>query len=104
MFTHNAISNNILFCFSNNGLQHFTHLLFPCRRYVSVGVIDEHIIAAGGYDGNQHLHTCEIYDPVSNIWTIKSPMRSQRSSAGGCVLNGYFFVSGNLLYFRIILQ
>lgn len=65
---------------------------------MSVGVIGEHIIAAGGYDGNQHLNSCEIYDPVSNIWTLKATMKSQRSSAGGCVLNGYFYVSGKLIF------
>lgn len=67
---------------------------FDCRRYVSVGVIGCYIIAAGGYDGNQHLDSCEVFDPNTNIWTKKSPMKTQRSSAGGCVLNELFYISG----------
>ena len=76
----------ILFVIYNNN--------FDDRRYVSVGVIGDCIIAAGGYDGNQHLDSCEVFDPNTNIWTKKSPMKTQRSSAGGCVLNELFYISG----------
>lgn len=63
-----------------------------------MGVLNEHIVAAGGYDGGDHLSSCEVYDPVSNIWTIRSSMSNNRSSAGGCVLNGYFYVSGMFFF------
>lgn len=74
---------------------------FFIRRYVSVGVINEFLIVAGGYDGNEHVKSCETYDPVSNIWTLRSPMCYNRSSAGGCGLNGYFYVSGNFFETQI---
>ena len=61
-----------------------------------MGVVGEYIIAAGGYDGSTHLNSVEMYDPVTNVWSAKCPMRSQRSSAASGVLNGYFYISGKL--------
>ncbi len=67
------------------------------RRYVAVGVVGEYILAAGGYDGNTHLNSLESYDTVTNVWSLKMPMRGQRSNPSSAVLNDYFYVIGELL-------
>ncbi len=75
----------------------FFSTFISSRRYVAVGVVGEYILAAGGYDGNTHLNSLESYDPVTNVWSLKTPMRVHRSNPSSSVLNDYFYVIGKLL-------
>ena len=61
---------------------------------MAVGVVGEYIIAAGGYDGSTHLNSVELFDPVTNVWSLKCPMRGQRSNASSTVLNEHFYITG----------
>ena len=62
---------------------------FPCAV-----TIDENIYVMGGYDGNDTLRTCEIYNPPSNSWSSIEPMNVARSNAGAAFLNRKIFVVG----------
>lgn len=63
---------------------------------MAVGVVGEYIIAAGGYDGISHLSSVELYDPVTNVWSLKCSMRSHRSNCSSAVLHDFFYVIGML--------
>ena len=88
-FPHKALLSNPCCC-------SFANSFTLCRRYVAVGVVGEYIVAAGGYDGNSHLNSVELYDPVTNVWSVKCAMRSPRSNSSSSVLNNFFYVIGKL--------
>ena len=62
---------------------------FPCAV-----TINDCIYVMGGYDGNDTLRTCEVYNPASNDWTSIEPMTVARSNAGAAYLNRKIFVVG----------
>lgn len=68
------------------------------RCYVSVAVLDDHIYALGGYNGQERQNTVERYDPETNQWTMITPMNSQRSDAHACTLNNMIYITGGNNY------
>ena len=36
------------------------------------------LYAIGGHDGDEHLNTCEVFDPVTNRWKCIAPMKTLR--------------------------
>lgn len=53
--------------------------------------IDERVYAIGGYDNNadQYLSSIEVYDPSTDEWTLKSPMKVGRRSPGVVQYKGW---------------
>ena len=62
---------------------------FPCSV-----TIEESIYVMGGYDGNDTLRTCEIFNSSSNSWSSIEPMNVARSNAGATFMNRKIFVVG----------
>jgi len=46
--------------------------------YVSVCVCLGKLYAVGGHDGNEHLKSGEVFDPVTNKWQSIAPMSKLR--------------------------
>ena len=40
------------------------------RRYVRAVTCDKQIYAVGGFDGNSHLNTVEMYHPERDKWYV----------------------------------
>jgi N-acetylneuraminic acid mutarotase len=67
---------------------HYVH-----SQTAAVEVINNQIYVAGG-TGTPSQRQLEVYDPVSNTWTIKAPMSVPRNHTGGGVIDGKFYVVG----------
>lgn len=52
------------------------------------------IYILGGNDDAKTLNTCEVFNPVTNIWESLPSMRQARSAAAAAVLAGRIFVCG----------
>lgn len=37
------------------------------------------VYAVGGHDGNEHLGSMEVFDPLTNKWMMKASMNTKRS-------------------------
>ena len=59
----------------------------------AVGVIDNKIYVAGG-TGTPSQRELEVYNPVTNTWTIKAPMSVPRNHTAGGMIDGKFYVVG----------
>ena len=65
------------------------------RGASAAGVMDGHIVVAGGYDDNvQLLDSVVIYDPASNSWRAGAPIPTPRDHLAGSVVNGAFYLIG----------
>lgn len=36
------------------------------------------VYAVGGHDGNEHLGSMEVFDPLTNKWMMKASMNTKR--------------------------
>jgi N-acetylneuraminic acid mutarotase len=54
------------------------------------------IYAIGGSGGSAVVNNLEVYDPVANAWTAKSPMPTPRSYLAAAVYNGKIYAMGGL--------
>ena len=48
-----------------------------CR--LGVAALHGKIFAVGGYDGSSFLKSVEVFDPISNKWSMVAPMNVTRS-------------------------
>jgi len=65
------------------------------RCGVGVGVLNGHIYAICGHDGQSYLNSVERYDPIVNQWfTDVAPTSSCRTSVGVAVLDSYLYAVG----------
>jgi N-acetylneuraminic acid mutarotase len=67
------------------------------RHGVAVGVGDNEIYIAGGWDGGGDHGELEVYDPMTDGWTLKNPMPMPVRSPAGAVLDGIFYVTGGAI-------
>ena len=65
----------------------------------AVGVIDDKIYVAGG-TGTPSQRELEVYNPVTNRWTVKAPMSVPRNHTAGGVIDGKFYVAGGRVNFN----
>lgn len=66
------------------------------RCGVGVAVLNQHIYAIGGHDGQSYLNSVERYDPLTNQWnsTDVQPTSSCRTSVGVAVLDDTIYAVG----------
>lgn len=83
-YVYNANGNSWV----SRAFSHYVH-----GQTAAVGVIDDKIYVAGG-TGTPSQRELEVYDPVANTWTIKTPMSVGRNHCAGGVINGKFYVVG----------
>ena len=58
-------------------------------------VLDGDIYVIGGMDASgASVDTIEIYDPITNMWTVGPDMQTRRDNAGTAVINGNLYVFG----------
>lgn len=41
-------------------------------------VLTGKVYAVGGHDGNEHLGSMEMFDPLTNKWMMKASMNTKR--------------------------
>ncbi|KAJ8940240.1 hypothetical protein NQ318_016696 [Aromia moschata] len=52
------------------------------------------IYITGGFNGQECMHSAELYDPEINQWSLISPMRSRRSGVSCIAYHGQVYVIG----------
>ena len=68
--------------------------------YAAAGVIDGKLYVAGGQSetsGQTPVSTLEMYDPMSDTWTVKTSMPTARTTVAGAAANGRLYVAGGYL-------
>lgn len=50
-------------------------------------VLTGKVYAVGGHDGNEHLGSMEMFDPLANKWMMKASMNTKRSVPCSSLLN-----------------
>ena len=40
--------------------------------------VEGKVYAVGGHDGNEHLGSMEMFDPLTNKWMMKASMNTKR--------------------------
>jgi N-acetylneuraminic acid mutarotase len=83
-FVYNPNNNS----WSSRASSHYVH-----SDTAAVGVINNKIYVAGG-TGTPSQRELEVYDPVTNTWAVKAPMRVSRNHTAGGVIDGKFYVVG----------
>ncbi|XP_052253854.1 kelch-like protein 18 [Dreissena polymorpha] len=64
------------------------------RSRVGVTVLNGHLYAIGGYDGQDRLSTVEVFDQGTKRWNKVAPMNCKRSALGAVALNRKLYVLG----------
>ena len=64
--------------------------------WMASAVLGGKLYAAGGEHHylSPDVAALSVYDPATNTWTGKAPMRAPRSGMAGAAANGRFFVMG----------
>nr|AAW27139.1 SJCHGC06437 protein [Schistosoma japonicum] len=52
------------------------------RSGVGLAVVNNQLIAIGGFDGATYLKSVELYDPDANCWSVRGSMNSRRLGGG----------------------
>lgn len=74
-----------------------TTMLTP-RYGAAAAVFDQRIWVAGGIDEKGQLSgAVEVFDPATNLWERKPPLKTPRAFAATGVVEGRIFVAGGLL-------
>ena len=59
------------------------------RSAAALGVIGNYLYVCGGFDGQDHMNSCERYDAaVGGTWVSIAPMQQRRSGASVGVADG----------------
>jgi N-acetylneuraminic acid mutarotase len=65
------------------------------RAYLTTSVVNNNIYAIGGaLDIGSNLDAVEAFDPLTNTWTIKSPMSTPKGVLSACAVDGIIYVIG----------
>lgn len=54
------------------------------------------VYAVGGHDGNEHLGSMEVFDPLTNKWMMKASMNTKRRGIALASLGGPIYAIGGL--------
>lgn len=67
----------------------------PARRCrCAMVVLDEHIYAIGGFNGQSRVKTMVIFNPKENEWQQGASLQARRSTLGACVINKRIYAVG----------
>ncbi|XP_067943792.1 kelch-like protein 8 isoform X2 [Watersipora subatra] len=66
------------------------------RRHVGVVCSNGKLYAIGGHDGEEHLNSCEVFDPVTNRWNCIAPMRTLRRGLAVAAMSNALYAIGGL--------
>ncbi|XP_049741738.1 kelch-like protein 8 isoform X2 [Elephas maximus indicus] len=66
------------------------------RRHVGVIAVEDKVYAVGGHDGNEHLGSMEMFDPLTNKWMMKASMNTKRRGIALASLGGPIYAIGGL--------
>lgn len=64
------------------------------RGGCAYGVALGQLVCAGGEVGQAALSTVESYDPIGNVWTVRTPMPEPRAGTQGAAIGDRLFVPG----------
>ena len=67
-------------------------LIKRCRH--GVAAMRGRMYVFGGYDAREFLNSVEVYDQISNQWSILNPMSTRRSRVGVAVSEGKIYAVG----------
>ncbi|CAD6996490.1 unnamed protein product [Ceratitis capitata] len=55
------------------------HSMLNRRCRLGVAALNGKLYACGGYDGTSFLRSVEVYDPITDTWSLVTPMNCKRS-------------------------
>jgi N-acetylneuraminic acid mutarotase len=64
------------------------------RAFAGAGTINDHIYVVGGYDGQNELDTCEVYDPQQDTWDACPSLTVPRGGISTAVIADTLYVIG----------
>lgn len=64
------------------------------RSDACTAVLERKIYICGGFNGQECLQTCEVFDADKNEWNHIAPMRSRRSGVGVAALGDHIYAIG----------
>lgn len=56
--------------------------------------LSDKIYITGGFNGQECMHSAEVYDPAVNQWSMINPMRSRRSGVSCIAYHDHIYVVG----------
>lgn len=68
------------------------------RSGAAVAVVGDLLYAIGGHDGPEIRKSVEVYEPVSDTWTLCAPMICARRNAGECEVCAGVVCSSRMAY------
>ena len=68
--------------------------MHEARAYCGLVSVGSYLYAIGGYNDTSWLRSVERFDPLTNRWTMLTPMSTARSAFGATVWNGRIYVTG----------
>ncbi|KAE8631211.1 hypothetical protein XENTR_v10001109 [Xenopus tropicalis] len=77
---------------SNRSLPDFEYTARTIPRKQTAGKV----YAVGGHDGNEHLGSMELFDPLTNKWMMKASMNTKRRGIALSSLGGPIYAIGGL--------
>lgn len=74
-----------------------------CQRSdASATSLNGKIYCCGGFNGQECLNSCEVYDPEVNQWSLVPNMRSRRSGVSCIAYHGSVYVIGGSVNTTVI--
>jgi DNA-binding CsgD family transcriptional regulator/N-acetylneuraminic acid mutarotase len=64
------------------------------RAFAAAAALGDRIYVVGGYDGEQELTTCTIYDPATKMWEECAPLAVGRGGLGLVAIGGQLYAVG----------
>jgi hypothetical protein len=64
------------------------------RAYAGAGTVGDRIYVVGGYDGQNELDICEVYQPLQDQWETCPPLNAPRGGIGVAVVGETLYVIG----------
>uniref|UniRef100_A0A914S5E3 Kelch repeat protein n=1 Tax=Parascaris equorum TaxID=6256 RepID=A0A914S5E3_PAREQ len=61
------------------------------RSALGAAVVNERLYVCGGYDGISSLSSVEVYNAITDRWSMTTPMHRLRSAAGIAVIDNYIY-------------
>ena len=67
----------------------------PRRLLPFAQLADGRVLAAGGYDGQRTLSSCEVFDPTTGLWSATGSLKvARRNHASVTLRDGHVLVVG----------
>jgi hypothetical protein len=61
---------------------------------ILVGLINNKILIAGGFSGDEDLTRADLFDPATGLWSQSNPLPKNNVLMGSAILNNKIYIIG----------